>query len=327
MELSKDTFSFRANCPYVFVNSILRKKRNLKIEMRCFISKFTFAFAFFEGKMRTRKNLLCTWLFLVAGIFVIASCRPTQKIVDTPHPVKLKGSNVIETFDSLLAHEFNFEWLTAKAEVEFTDRDNAPETFDVNIRVRKDSAIWISVTPLLGIEAVRVLITPDSMKILNRLRKTYTARNFSFLDDMLKSKINFEIMQAVLVGNYFPYLKNEKLKSVYEDSTFLILSTLNKHQTKRVMEEKDPTKPIIQDFWIDGNYKINKSKISDDKLNRTLEARYSNFFEVNDKLFPQTILVTVMTTSPLKIKVNYTKVTSGEAQTLPFNVPEKYERK
>ena len=260
-------------------------------------------------------------------LLLLSACHPTKKIVDTPHPVKLKGNNVIEMFDSLTVHQFDFEWLTAKAEVEFTDRENNPETFDVNIRVRKDSVIWISVTPLLGIEAVRVLITPDSMKIMNRLRKTYTARGFDFLNDMLKARINFEIMQAVLVGNYFPYQKNEKLKSVYEDSTFMILSTLNKRQTKRIMEEKDPTKPIIQDFWIDDYYRINKSKITDDRLERTLQAEYSDFIDVDQKRFPLILQVTVTASAPLRIKVKYTKVVSGEAQSLPFTVPEKYERK
>jgi hypothetical protein len=281
--------------------------------------------------MTGRRNLF-RHPFSAPGVFLacllfLASCHATKKIADTPHPVKLKGSNVIEVFDSLLAHQFDFEWLTAKAEVEYSDMNNEPQSFDVNIRVRKDSVIWISVTPLLGIEAVRVLITPDSMKIMNRLRKTYTARDLSFLDDMLKSHINFEIMQAVLVGNYFPYLKNEKLKSLYDDSTFVILSTLNKRQTKRIAEEKDPTKPIIQDFWIDDHYRINRSKITDDRLNRTLQAEYSDFIEVDQKRFPHNIFVTVQSAAPLKIKVHYTKVQTGEPQSLPFSVPEKYELK
>ena len=267
------------------------------------------------------------YLFILVCLIVVTACHPMKKIVETPHPVKVKGNNVIELFDSVLANQFDFEWLSAKAEVEYTDRENNPESFDVNIRMKKDSVIWISVTPLLGIEAVRVLITPDSMKIMNRLRKTYTARDLSFLDDMLKAHINFEIMQAVLVGNYFPYQKNEKLKSVYDDSTFVILSTLNKHQTKRIAEEKDPTKPIIQDFWIDGHYKINRSKITDDRLDRTLEAEYNDFIDVDSQHFPQNILVTVKAQSPLRIKVRYNKVTSGEPQTIPFTVPEKYELK
>ena len=257
---------------------------------------------------------------------LLAACHPAKKIVETPHPVKLKGASVIQLFDSLMSHQFEFDWLTAKAEVEYTTREKESQSFDVNIRVRKDSAIWISITPLLGLEAVRVLITPDSMKVLNRLHKTYLAQPLDFLDDMLKAHINFEIMQAVMVGNYFSYQVNEKLKSVYDDSAFVILSTLNKHQTKRVLEEKDPTKPVTQDFWLDGYYKINKSKITDDKLNRTLEAEYSNFQPVNDNLFPYQILVTVMASAPLKIKVEYSKIAVGEVQTLPFNIPDKYER-
>jgi hypothetical protein len=233
----------------------------------------------------------------------------------------------------VMAHRFVFSKFSAKADVEYTNRNNESESFDVNMRICKDSVIWISITPLLGIEVARVLITPDSLRILDRLKKTCTTRDYSYLEDLLKTKVNFEIMQAVMVGNYFPYLKNEKLKSVYEDSTFLILSTMNKRQARRVMEEKDVNKPIVQDFWIDSNFKIQKSKITDDKLDRTLEAVYSNFFEVNPEkstagknVLPKNIAVTVAASAPLKIKVQFSKVTADDALSFPFTIPEKYKR-
>jgi hypothetical protein len=277
--------------------------------------------------MDLSKNTFKGLFFLLAFSFIVISCRTTKKVTEAPLPVKLKSDTVIAVFDSVMHHQFDFKWLSAKADVEYIDKNNESTSFDINLRMRKDSAIWISITPLLGIEVARVLVTPDSMRIIDRLNKTYMSRDFSFLDSMLKTKMNFEIMQAVIVGNYFPYLKNEKLKSVYEDSTFLILSTLSKHKAKRVMEDKDPNKPIIQDFWIDSNYKINRSKITDEKLNRTLQADYSHYFFVNEKLFPQTISVDVNATSPLKIKVQYSKVATNDSLTMPFTVPEKYERK
>jgi hypothetical protein len=265
--------------------------------------------------------------FLIIAAVLAVSCKTTKKVTEAPLPVKLKGDSVIVVFDSLMHHQFDFTWLTAKAEVEYTDKNNETTSFDVNLRMRNDSAIWISITPLLGIEVARVLVTPDSIRILDRLNKTYMLRDFSFLEDMLKTKINFEIMQAVIVGNYFPYLKNEKLKSVYEDSTFLILSTLSKRKVKRIMEDKDPNKPIVQDFWIDSNYKINKSKITDDKLDRTLEANYSHYFALNNKLFPHHILVNVAAAAPLKINIQFSKVTPDEVSSMPFSIPEKYEKK
>ena len=206
------------------------------------------------------------FLLLMGALVFLFSCKTTRKIVDTPPaPVKLKGEEVITVFDSVMARQFYFEWLTAKATVDYTDKSGETTTFDVNLRVRKDSAIWISITPLLGIEAARVLINRDSLMILDRVHRTFSARDYNYLEDMLKTGINYDMIQAVIVGNYFPYLKNEKLKSMYEDEPYIILSTLNKRQSKRVQEEKDPTKPIIQDFWIDGNYRIAKSKITDDK--------------------------------------------------------------
>lgn len=268
------------------------------------------------------------FLLLMGALVFLFSCKTTRKIVDTPPaPVKLKGEEVITVFDSVMARQFYFEWLTAKATVDYTDKSGETTTFDVNLRVRKDSAIWISITPLLGIEAARVLINRDSLMILDRVHRTFSARDYNYLEDMLKTGINYDMIQAVIVGNYFPYLKNEKLKSMYEEDPYIILSTLNKRQSKRVQEEKDPTKPIIQDFWIDGNYRIAKSKITDDKKDRWIEATYKNFMDVNSELFPGNLVVTISSASPIIIKLEYTKVTANEEFNMPFSVPEKYERK
>ena len=213
-----------------------------------------------------------------------------------------------------------------KASVEYAGQ-NETESFDINLRIRKDSALWISITPLLGIEALRVLVTHENMQILDRVHKTYTVHDFEYLDDLLKTRLNFEIIQAVLVGNYFPYLKNEKLKSVYEEDSSTILSTLNKRKLRRAMEDKDPNKPVVQDFWINSGYRIVKSRMADDKLDRSLEATYTDFTEAGSKLIPNKIMVTIASSHPATIKVEYSKITVDEPVSIPFSVPEKYERK
>jgi hypothetical protein len=49
--------------------------------------------------------------------------------------------------------------------------------------------------------------------------------------------------------------------------------------------------------------------------------------KVNEKLFPHEIAVIVTASSPLKIKTKFTKVTAGEVLSMPFSIPEKYDRK
>ena len=256
------------------------------------------------------------------------SCKTTKKIVDIPSAqVKLKGADVIEVFDSVLANQFEFSYLAAKATVDYTDKSGETQSFDINIRMRHDSAIWISITPLLGIEAARVIIDRDSLMIMDRVHKTFMARDYGFLEELLKTTVTFDMVQAVVIGNYFPYKRADKIRSVYEEEPFYILSSLNKRRMKRVLEEKDPSKPVIQDFWIDGNFRIAKSKITDDKLDRWVEASYKNFTEVGGKLFPNDLVVTISSSSPTIIKIVYNKLTADESFTMPFTVPEKYDRK
>ncbi len=257
-----------------------------------------------------------------------SACRSVRPVAaEVPVPVKTKGSLVADVFDSLLTRQFDYEWLTAKAQVDYTDKSGETNSFDINLRMRKDSVIWISITPLLGIEAARVLISRDSVVLLDRVHKEYTVRDYAFLGDMLRTPVNFDMIQAVVLGNYFTYQRNDKIRSYYEEEPYAILSTLNKRQARRAMEEKDPSTSVIQDFWIDGNYRIIKSKITDQKLDRWVEASYSNFTVVNNRLFPQNIVVTFFATTPVIMKVVYSKVMNESTLTMPFTIPEKYDRK
>ena len=54
---------------------------------------------------------------------------------------------------------------------------------------------------LLGIEAMRVLITKDSVKLLDKLNKTYTARSVSYLQDVTDLPLDLKILQDLIIGN------------------------------------------------------------------------------------------------------------------------------
>ena len=281
-----------------------------------------YTFHGFEKRMKTG-------LFLVIGTMLLfSSCKTSRKVIEIPSAsVKLKGEDVIQVFDSVKAKEFSFSYLAAKAEVSYTDKTGETNSFDINMRIRKDSAIWISITPLLGIEMARVLITHDSVFLIDRLHKTVHKRDYHFLEDWLKTNMSYDMLQSVIVGNYFQYLDKEKLRSRYDEDPFVILSTLNKRQARRAAEEKDPNKPVVQDFWIDGNYRIAKSRITDEKRERWVEATYKNFQDVDGHLFPFNLVFTMASSSPTIIRIDYKKVENEENLLMPFSIPEKYEQK
>lgn len=265
-------------------------------------------------------------LFIVIAVSFFLSCKTTRKVVETSSAsLKIKGEEVIQVYDSMMLKQFSYNYLSAKANVSYTDKSGETNDFDINLRLKRDSSIWISITPLLGIEVARILISHDSVRVLDRLHKKYLKKDYKYFEELLNTNVNFDMIQSVIVGNYFQYMEKEKLRSLYEEEPYIILSTLNKRQARRASEEKDPNKPVVQDFWIDGNYRIAKSRISDEKKDRWVEATYSNFTDVSGFLFPNNFVVTVAASTPTIIKVKYTKIVSEDTLAMPFTVPEKYE--
>ena len=182
-----------------------------------------------QNTQNIRRNIFHFSLFTFHLLFLFVSCKSSKKIVESPSALtKIKGEEVIQVFDSVLVHQFQFNNLTAKASVDYTDRTGDTKSFDINLRMKKDSAVWISITPLLGIEAARLMVTTDSVFMLDRVHKTVLKRDINYFGEMLRTNVNFDMLQSVIVGNYFQYLEKEKLKSIYEEEPYIILSSLNR---------------------------------------------------------------------------------------------------
>src|ERR1700746_3695342 len=96
--------------------------------------------------------------FRLAAFFIFCltlSChRP--KIKATPPDARR------EEIEKFIVKEIDFKYFSSKAKSNFKDeKENVNAS--VHIRMKKDSVIWMSITPGLGIEALRVLIRPDSV--------------------------------------------------------------------------------------------------------------------------------------------------------------------
>lgn len=269
------------------------------------------------------------FIYSILFVSVFSACRTIQK---TEKPIVIKENRKLKdiTADSLLMFindsAFRAERLSGKAEVE-TDIEGESHSFDITIRVRKDSAVWISISPLLGIEVMRVLITRDSVKYLDRLHKKYQVTGYHFLNDLLRMNLDYEIIQGVLTGNLFSYKKN-KFNSVYNDEDkFYILSTLGKRKLKRSLEEKDPNKPIIQDMWVsDSTFRITKLSIEDNKIDKTLLTDYDDFRHTNTGMFPFKSKTKITAEKIVNISIDYSKIMVNEELEFPFHIPRSYEK-
>lgn len=263
-------------------------------------------------------------------IFLNTGCKSSKRVattVTTSPPKPLEDRSVQDLLEKLEKNSFKPEYLSAKASVVMKEGESET-SFNITMRCKRDSIIWISISPLLGIEVARVLVTPDSVKFIDRIHGKYQASSFETINKILQLKVNFEIVQCILQGNFFAYKKNEnRFNSVYIEDKYYILSSLTKKKLRRSLEEKDPNKAVIQDVFVnDSTFRVTQVQVEDQKIAKTLLTTYSDFRGTNAGVFPYKQETKVIADKNFDITIEYGKLNAGEPQEFPFSIPANYER-
>ncbi|MBR5082348.1 MAG: DUF4292 domain-containing protein [Bacteroidales bacterium] len=94
-----------------------------------------------------------------------------------------------------------FEWMTANMDIQAEGNGVAFDDLNGQLRMRKDSLVWLSVTATMGVEVARVKVSTDSVWILNRLEKTYLAEPMDNVSDYLGIPLSLTLLQTLLLDN------------------------------------------------------------------------------------------------------------------------------
>jgi len=267
-------------------------------------------------------------IFLASAfLFTGSGCKSREKSISpvVKNENKPEDKTAPDLQQLISDHSFKTRTLSAKAAVQsiIGDQDNS---FNINLRLYTDSVIWISISPLLGIEVARVMVTRDSVKFMDRLNKKFSVSDFQFLNDLLHVNVDYDILQGVLTGNLFAYKKN-KFNSVYIEDKYYILSTMSKRQLKRSLEDADVSKPIVQDLWVDGiTYRILKLNVEDQRFSKSLLTEYEDHRQTDGGLFPYKSKTAIKAEKQLNINIEYQKITLNNDLDFPFSIPAGYEK-
>lgn len=266
-------------------------------------------------------------LAILLSLILAAACRPSKKIT-TAEPKKCsldhKSAKTLIAF--LKQNELKFDRLSAKFSVDFRVDSNS-YSFNVTMRAKRDSIIWMSISPLLGIEVAKAVLTKDSLMFVDKINGRYFKGDLNYISKILQADVDFEMLQSLLTGNSTEfYDEDEKLKPGI-DSCRYILGTVRKRKLKKVIEKNKELKDPLQTIWlIPGTYKIDKLFFNDFATNRTFEALYGAFEKVDSaQAMPRKADYYIKAQKNVAINIQYSKVTLNKVQEFPFVIPESYE--
>jgi hypothetical protein len=257
---------------------------------------------------------------LLSSIF-FSSCNPQKKIIKAP--IKEEGADYL--FGKLKQNELKFEWFTSKFSANYKNKGES-NSFDGQIRIHRDSVIWMSFTTLLGIEVLRIFITQDSVKFINRLNSTYFTGDYNYVNKFLNTNIDFDILQSFMIGNDLSFYEDGKFKASLDGGEYK-LSTAERMKLKKfVRNSQEQLKVLIQNIWIDPvTFKITRADVKEiRKPNLKLEARYSDFEKVADQFFPKEVKFDIYADNNIDVNVEFKKIMIDTPQSFPFKIPLSY---
>jgi len=226
------------------------------------------------------------WILKIWGLsaFVICSvlmtgCSNEQRIADGKPLRSRDPNNILKRYDK---EALKWDWIGFKLDTEI-NVEGESDSFTMNVRMARDSAIWISLSPALGVELARVLLLPDSVRVISKvpLNKFVFEGNYTQLEESLGIPFDFYTLQDLFSGNPLGLNRQEdKFISQVDGFNYILIEkfprrvkkllggtderevTLNPEgsivinvggrRANRMMRRTDEDDLIIKRYWFDG---------------------------------------------------------------------------
>lgn len=230
---------------------------------------------------------------------------------------ELTGTASTGKNNKLELKEFEFEYLKGKAKVNYLE-NNERQNVKANIRIKKDSVIWIQFAGVGGIEGGRVLITKDSLTMIDRINKEFHSYAYHELADKYKFNISYKLIESMIIGNLpFGYEKKDRVSR--QSDFFLIKQKSDIHS--------------VENYVSRSTQRLEKVSIEQAATRNTLNLLYKDFNMVNEVPFPFTSSATLKyndrnRTLFTEINMAFSKAEIPDKPLkFPFNIPQKYARR
>ncbi|MCB9182500.1 MAG: DUF4292 domain-containing protein [Flavobacteriales bacterium] len=281
-------------------------------------------------------------------VLVTAACKSGR-----PIPLirpELPPRSAEKLLERVLANQSeSARYYSAKAAVEIVI-DGDSKSFKAQVRSVQDSAAMLSVIPALGIEVARLLITRDSVKVMDKLHDQY------FVGDTAAAKKRFGIppslalFQQALQGRAIDLDPEEKYRSEREDGLYVLTSRekrrfvraaedlqpgdtlardrdMGERRLERTLRRAEEREAIVRRYWIEpDSFRVVRVQVTDLVHDRTADIRYEEKSGPELKHMPTRLRITLSEPGRLvSSSMDITRLDLEGPLNLNFKIPEKYE--
>ena len=211
--------------------------------------------------------------------------------------------------DAIRLAQTNFTTFSSKARTKL-DINGDKNDVTLNIRIKRNQKIWVSITAIAGIEVARALITPDSIMLINRLQSLYVRKPFSYVYAFAGKQVSYTTLESLLVGNAIPELVNENAG----------IQTTNGNT-----ELSGSLKELVYKLLLGPDLRATHLTLNNQAEGQSLTVNNSVFIQAANRVIPTQIdMASVVKDKKVQVNLHYVKVDFNQVLDYPFSIPSRY---
>ncbi|QOD59659.1 DUF4292 domain-containing protein [Polaribacter haliotis] len=212
--------------------------------------------------------------YILICVLVFASCKTKKYTMGTA--VVAKEMSVKKVVKKHISNNFDKKTIDAKFKANFNN-GKINQSISVYMKMEKDKVIWLKGTKFISV--FKAKITPTSVQFYSPLEKKYFDGDFTMLEELLGTEINFNQLQNLFLGQAILDLKEEKQAIEIVNNSYVL---------------NPDVQSILFDAFFDihpGHFKLNSQSIVNSAKEQRLDILYPSYTVVDEVVFPQEIKI------------------------------------
>ncbi|MVN92386.1 DUF4292 domain-containing protein [Mucilaginibacter aquatilis] len=260
-----------------------------------------------------KRNIL-NKLFIALAATALFSCKAKKQLVtrkadSAATTTTTKAANpVVAKIEAVKARQTTFNTFSGRAKTKL-NIDGKSNDVTLNIRIQHDKKIWVSITAILGLEVARALITPDSIQVINKLQSVYVKKPFSYIHNYAGRQVNYQTVEALLIGNAINELLNEngQLQPGAGGN-----STIN-----------GSLQGLVYSLLIGPDQKVTQTSLTNQAAKQSLKVTNSQFVEADNRIIPSHIsIASAVSNKNIQAELEYNRTEFNRPLDYPFSIPQ-----
>ena len=200
----------------------------------------------------------------------------------------------------------SYKWLSIRGKLKVNTQDGGvPLGF--NLKIAKDSLIWISITaPIIG-EVNRLMITRDTVYSINRTNSSWFIKNVSVFKDEYNFKLSLSLIESIITSS-ISISQNNYLST--QDLNTITLDSQNDSSTYVINLNTYSIELFVRKF----------------SANEELTVKYVDFQIIDNFLYPKKLNVNTGS-EKLSFELTLNKIKVLDTDKAPFKIPKNYNEK